>query len=403
MQSSLIPERPLVISPTLAATIGLEEAVMLHVFSELMAYSNGREKDGLKWVELSQDTLVEVFPFWAAIDIRRVQNSLQNIGLILVEEEGEQHFYAINQRLSGAQNSISEGSSSKPSVQPDHSVPARQPEVVEPRSNMKASAREEHSVFDTGSVNGASYIPVDWQPGKDWIKQCRAQNIPEEFVHKLVPGFVLYWRERKQSRFSWGNAFYKFVLREWRNEQTRKGMSEIETTMSAQWWPSIDAITILENSGVSAAFIEDAVPEFVLYWRERGGENGAWNTRFIEHIRRQWSKYSATLGLDSQPRIIATDWQPSAECFDILRLAEIDEDFARTKVKEFVLYWRDTQQAYASWNTRFLQYIKYQWARQLESSANVSVNNANDQSLVGKDSPQIGAAYQRFTDRSWAE
>ena len=36
MSSSLIPERPLIISPTLAATIGLEEAVMLHVLSELM-------------------------------------------------------------------------------------------------------------------------------------------------------------------------------------------------------------------------------------------------------------------------------------------------------------------------------------------------------------------------------
>ena len=37
MQSSLIPERPLVISPTLAATIGLEEAVMLHVIGEMLA------------------------------------------------------------------------------------------------------------------------------------------------------------------------------------------------------------------------------------------------------------------------------------------------------------------------------------------------------------------------------
>ncbi|PCH61941.1 MAG: hypothetical protein COC19_03605, partial [SAR86 cluster bacterium] len=34
MTSSLVPERPLIISPTLASTIGLEEAVMLHVLAE---------------------------------------------------------------------------------------------------------------------------------------------------------------------------------------------------------------------------------------------------------------------------------------------------------------------------------------------------------------------------------
>ena len=37
MNSTLIPERPLLISPTLAATIGLEETVMLHVLGELIA------------------------------------------------------------------------------------------------------------------------------------------------------------------------------------------------------------------------------------------------------------------------------------------------------------------------------------------------------------------------------
>ena len=51
MQSSLIPERPLVISPTLAATIGLDEAVMLHVLSELIAHRPVREKDRFAWIE----------------------------------------------------------------------------------------------------------------------------------------------------------------------------------------------------------------------------------------------------------------------------------------------------------------------------------------------------------------
>jgi hypothetical protein len=38
MVSSLLPEKPLVISPSLAATIGLEEAVLLAVLHELFVH-----------------------------------------------------------------------------------------------------------------------------------------------------------------------------------------------------------------------------------------------------------------------------------------------------------------------------------------------------------------------------
>lgn len=386
MQSSLVPERPLVISPTLAATIGLEEAVMLHVLSELMAHRPLREKDRFAWIEMSQLDLLKALPFWALIDIKRVQKSLQDLGLILIDPDTTQRdsaWFAINQaRPAAPESAIRSPVSSH--------VPVQAPAVAAPAG--------------VGTQpQGASFMPANWQPGEDWIRQCRQQNIPEDFVHQLVPGFVMYWRERGQARFSWGNAFYKFVLREWRQEQTRRGMSELETEMSPQWWPSSDVFVILENAGINPRFIEDAVPEFVLYWRERGATNGAWNTRFIEHIRRQWAKYSSSIEHDTQPRRISDDWQPSAECYDILHLAEIDEDFARAKVPEFVLYWRDTNQVHASWNTRFLQFIKYQWARRLDESSNMSVIDAQDQSIAGKNQQVLGAAFQRFTDRSWAE
>lgn len=397
MQSSLIPERPLVISPTLAATIGLDEAVMLHVISELMVHRNVHTRNRLQWIELSNADLCAAFPFWAFIDIKRVQKSLQDLGLILLDPEtGKQDvcFFAINQ-LTGQNaktDSMRPNSADSMSSTRGYNESSASPSVFSPQSLPAQQTPQ-----------GASYILSSWQPGEDWIRQCRQQNIPEDFVRQMVSGFVMYWRERKQAKFSWGNVFYKFVLREWRQEQTRRGASELDTEMSADWWPSGDALTILENSDISLSFIEDAIPEFVLYWRERGVVQGAWNTRFIEHIRRQWNKYSSAIEHDTQPRRISDDWQPSAECFDILGLAEIDEEFARTKVSEFVLYWRDTNQVHASWNTRFLQYIKFQWARRLDESRNTSVIDARNQSFTGKNQPGLGAAFQRFTDRSWAD
>lgn len=385
MQSSLVPERPLVISPTLAATIGLDEAVMLHVLSELMAHRPLREKNQLRWLALDNADLCKAFPFWAFIDIKRVQNSLQELGLVLLEPDDSRPdtcWYAINQIKDAGET---------PRVDPAATVKtAREPLTGTP------------DPYSAGP-QGATYIAAGWQPEETWLQHCRQHNIPDAFSLGLVPGFVSYWRDRRQARFSWGNAFYKHVLREWRKEQNRRGMSELETAMSADWWPSDDALGILERSGINASFVEDAVPEFVLYWRERGVSNGAWNTRFIEHVRRQWSRFTATMHHDTQPRRIEPDWQPDSSCFDVLRLAEIDEDFARSKVSEFVLYWRDTNQAHASWNTRFLQYIKFQWARRLSSARQWGQTDAYDQSASGKNPQSLAAAYQRLTDRSWAE
>ena len=96
MKSSLLPERPLLISPTLAATIGLEEAVMLQVLAELIHSKEKRERasnPSLEWVALDEGDLQEAFPFWAPVDIHRVQSSLLNLGLIAVDTSAS--FYAV--------------------------------------------------------------------------------------------------------------------------------------------------------------------------------------------------------------------------------------------------------------------------------------------------------------------
>ena len=375
MSSSLIPERPLLISPTLASTIGLEEAVMLQVFADFLAY---RTSDGIpdmsepNMLKITVDEIRSALPFWSLGDIKRVRNSLEALGILDVANDGIENELVITINEAKSESKV---------------APHRAP-LTKNRSNMSA---------------GASAIPGNWEPGGNWVRLCKQHSIPEDFVHKLVPEFVNYWRERGQSRFSWGNAFYKHVIREWREEQTRQGAHESASTMSAEWWPSVDATGILENSGISRSFIEDAVPEFVLYWRERGVTHGAWNTKFIEHIRRQWAKFSASFGFDDTPKPIPEGWEPSVDCYEILELAEIDEEYARSRIPEFVMYWRDSQQVKSSWNTVFLQYIKQNWAKQLNKLASSEISYAENQSVVGSSQQRIKERFQQISDRSWAE
>lgn len=363
MQSSLIPERPLLISPTLAATIGLEEAVMLHVFSELLHRHPLINRAGRTWAELDDNTLREAMPFWQAQDIRRIRKSLQDLGILLAEPVANKDntcLFAIKQNTETAQSPTAAA------------FPGPAPAAPEPESAGKASL-----------------IPPHWQPGEDLIRHCQQHNIPRDFILQRVKSFVIYWRERQKAQYSWHHTFLKFIIKEWRSEQSYQGAKELETNMSADWSPSEDAVTILEHAGINRSFIEDSIPEFVLYWRERGLVTSTWNTKFIAHVRRQWARFTLAVENDSMPRPISADYQPSEACYDVLALANIDLDFARAQVKEFVLYWLDSKQAQQSWNTKFLQHVKYKWANQHHDDLPVH--------------QQISSTLERFTDRSWAD
>ncbi len=364
--TSLIPERPLLISPTLAATIGLEETVMLHVISELLLQHPVIVKQERRWIELNEAILLETMPFWSLIDIKRVRQNLREKGLIQVQsvaENPDAFLIAINQTYAVEKNQEE-----------------RKPEVTQ----------TVNSIYNTGNSSGkATFIPSNWRPSEELYQQCSQHNIPKEFVQQRIKTFVMYWRERQKTQYSWHNTFLKWVLKDWRKEQSYQGAKELEADMNSDWKPSEEALSILENADINSSFIEDSIPEFVLYWKERGLITSTWNTKFIAHIRRQWAKFTLALENDPTPRLVPLDYEPSPACYEVLAMANIDEDFARDQIKEFILYWQDRKEAHPSWNTKFLQHVKYKWAHHQQANL--------------PSTQQVQNTIERFTDRSWAE
>lgn len=354
MTSSLIPERPLLISPTLAATIGLEEAVLLHVLSELLLQHPPLYRQQRRWGELDSETLYRALPFWSPDMIRRVQHSLKALGLLLNEPvpgKPDLQLFAINEPAT---------------------APPQRPQVSSPASPFQ----------NTGGK--ATPIPDGWQPDETLFQQCLQRGIPRDFAAQAVPAFVIYWRERGKPQYSWHNAFLKWVVGDWERRRSDEGKRKLETPMHPGWQPDHEALDILEQADINAAFVEDAIPEFVLYWRERGVSSDAWNTRFIAHVRRQWQHYTHAMENDNTPRPIAADFEPSQAVFDILAMANIDAAFARAQIAPFILYWQDRNELHPSWNTRFLQHVKYQWGQQLQAV-------------------QARPLLEKLGDRSWAE
>ena len=368
MSSSLIPEKPLTISPSLAATIGLEEAVMLQGLHEAMPYLKADIRDGYKWYGYEKRDLEQRFPFWQAGDVQRIANSLRDKGVVVLDES----HYLLSGILKLALNEKVVAAVAAPAT------PAATPAAVPVAAT---SATVSHG-------KGSLKMQAGWQPDGEIIKQLQQMGISREFIQECLPEFVHYWSERNEAHHGWGSKFRSWIVRRWREQETVFAAQQRSSEMPEQWRPDIDAMEILQRAGVSKDFIDDAIPEFVLYWRERGDSTSTWNSKFVQHIRLQWARYTQAVKNDRELQLIPANWQPSAEVFEILAMANIDASFARQLVPEFVLYWKESRQMQQSWNSKFLQHVKYHWAKRHQLSAK------------GKD--HLGFI-ERHTDKSWAD
>ncbi len=388
---SLIPEKPLLFYPQLAAALGLEEAVMVQTLKAFLEHGETENQHGFLWFELNADKLLLALPFWQEAVIQRIITNLREQGILLIGahnfQQGMRFRFAINEQTSTTQ--------AAQTARTMADTPGFQNRPFSISSSVSAAPAQRAQAISRG-----------WQPENEVLAQLAQYGIPQDFALEQVGEFVTYWTERNEPRYSWGSRYLKHVLRLWRKQETRSARQSKEVAMSDGWQPSIDALDILTvQAGINRNFVEDAIPEFILYWQERGTNSSTWNSRFIQHIKRQWASYTHTLQMDTTPRPISDDWQPDETVFEILQMGNIDRHFAQNLVAEFIVYWKDSGHLVSSWNTKFLQYAKKQWAythQQAVNTANTMTNNHGKQRPDRPRSTRHRSLAEDLSDRSWA-
>ena len=369
----------MLVYPSLAATLGLEEATLLTVLSDFSATLVPATRNNYAWYQVNSANLYELTPFWQPQDLQRILKNLRDKGVLLIASadfSGQNGLkFAFNEKAGNVRTAL-------------------------PRSRQ-AAAQPEPAAIPTpnnSQAQGKNFIPPHWQPDKDTLAQLAQHNIPSHFAYEQVPNFVTYWRERAEAHRSWGAKFVSHTIHKWREYETLQHKKGQQQQMYSGWQPSQDAMEIMtKQAGIPVEFIEDAIDEFILYWKERGDAGSTWNTKFIQHVRLQWAKYHAVIENNSEPKVISGAWRPSADVYDILRLANIDLAYAESLIGEFVLYWRDSGQVHTSWNTRFLQYVKRQWAKR-HALANGNEPSGGHRQRSTRDL----SLEEQLNDRSWA-
>ena len=202
-----------------------------------------------------------------------------------------------------------------------------------------------------------------WTPDKEVLDQINEYGIPEDFANLQIDDFKKLNEERHQTGNNWGIKFLRFVIKKWRFKQAEDSKKKKIRPISKDWFPDKDAKDILIRSGINEEFIDKEIPEFILYWGERKEESDIWNSKFISHIRRQWGRFKDIKENDNLPSKMTSEWNPNEDFFDILELTDIPREFAENAKPEFIMYWKDTGQSLSSWNSKFLQHVKFHWEK----------------------------------------
>ena len=324
-------------SKEVASTIGLSEAVLLEVLRE----------SGLEGRNLNE--LQNLLSFWTEKELMEHLKSLLNKGLVLENKTQTLSSFSVKE--------------------------------------IQTGGRRE------------STIENSWQPEKELLDQILEYGIPEEFTYSQVEDFKHLNQEKEEKNKSWGIKFLRFVIKQWRQKEAKDNQKKKRKPIGTNWKPEEEAREILVRSGVDNDFIDKEIPEFVLYWSEKKEESDIWNSKFIAHIRRQWGRQQNVNEKDDLPFKIDSKWLPNEDFYDVLTLTDIPKEFADSTVSEFILYWKETGQSHNSWNSKFLQHVKFQWQKhnqnlnsqgqnlmdkRIESSWNISepiINKKKDQKV----------------------
>lgn len=361
MAHSLLPERMLTFSPSLAATIGLEETLMLQVLSD------GAQPHDSDWSFINKTTMRTWLPFWSDADIKRILKSLTDKGIVHFNSppfgQSEQLFYSF--------------------------------EAKAPASSQKSKTQQAYKESQQQFKNA---IATGWNPDYETLRYIEETlGISKRYAKQQVQDFVYHHQSQGTLAASWSTMFIRWVNKRNKDDQQHpavfQGDANRKQAMSSDWQPEPATVEILQKAGVDPAFMKDCVNEFILYWMEKGDAHDTWNTKFVSWVRRQWARFSASLAHPTEPQPMLDNWLPADDVYDILAMANIDKAFAQSLVKEFVLYWRDSKQLHTSWNTKFLQHAKHRWSQRL---------NGQGQNTSQRDHAANTSIQERLTDTSWA-
>lgn len=237
----MIPEKVLVVSPALAETLGLEEALLYQLLTEMALLLGSR-------VTLTEHHRQQLLPFWSSAQLSAVLRRVQAQGLLTVHNEDPWHVHLedLDDSLVPPEPWPGTETYAKPAEAiPVERVPVRSmnrpvapPEPGDsPQPGMNDARRRNQMQDDLAylkpekpdmnSVRAErTRMHPDWEPGPEFPGLLSFHDIPLTYALAELAKFRQYYQDKDRAEFSWDVRFLNWVQRSWHDQLNNKGRHE---------------------------------------------------------------------------------------------------------------------------------------------------------------------------------
>ena len=314
---SLIPDRQLTFSPELAETIGLQEAVLLQALGEQLA-------DREAWTAISLARLQATLSFWSVDHIADLIEKLVNLGILQQKPSQTPGNVLLS---AAADTSVSNGATSCPTAelrpteggrwQPStaledlialtHGIPRHfiasiaaqfagtQGTEIDTQFRQLVLARWRDAQQSEAKAGQPHAFEVSVPPpfGRDWVPSQDALDILAQagidivFAESVRAEFILYWSERGGPPKEVNSRFVEHVRRRWLKHTSQLHHSTEPTRIPRNWQPDASVYETLSLAGITEPQAKAFLPEFVMYWVDSNEVHTSWNSKFLQHVKRQ--------------------------------------------------------------------------------------------------------------------
>jgi hypothetical protein len=184
----------------------------------------------------------------------------------------------------------------EPSIKPsllresDYQDSARAERTESPPDEPKKTASESPVLIGAVGVNTTPPNPsfrmfADWSPRDHFGQMLILAGLPGSYDWEPDwREFVLYWSHVANcpalNQSQWESKLRTAVIA----NNVRNASKP--TPLPVDWEPSPACWQQLIDAGYAPAALRDALPRFALYWRDDGGAQRSWNTKFTEWVHR---------------------------------------------------------------------------------------------------------------------
>lgn len=225
---ALIAEPPLLVLPSLAVAVGLNQAILLQQL-HFLGLTRRPDRRGDRWVEMGNSDLLHTFPFWSRNTVWRMVYQLRDLGLVTVRQaDGGENAYRLE--YPAIELAVAKATHPKMGRDPAQTGEGTLPKMGSPtiKELSEKSSKQHAGEDDSQAPQGPAPLEpmsLEWKPDDVTAAVIRRTGVPDSFVAEVLPEFRLYWMGQGTMK-PWGATFAGHVRRQWAMKPKERAPSD---------------------------------------------------------------------------------------------------------------------------------------------------------------------------------